>query len=124
MEILIVLCALGAAAWYFFRNNAKRGLEIVRAQEFLSGVHSGNTVSDANYAASFGAMEHLPPEIVQSAAALARAEYDGRTLPIIAEAYQRGLKPALPIWQRIIILGSFRSPYQNFPSRARRHATL
>jgi hypothetical protein len=123
MEILLVLFALGAAAWYFFRNNAKRGLEIVRAQVFLSGLHSGNTVSDANYAASFDVMEPLP-EVIQSAAALAKAEYDGKTFPIIAEAYQRGLKPRLPIWQRIIILGSFRSPYQKFPSRVRRHATL
>ena len=124
MEILLVLFALAAAAWYFFRNNAKRGLEIARAQVFLSGLHSGNTISDANYAANFGAMEHLPPEVIRSAAALARAEYDGRTLPIIADAYQRGLKPRLPIWQRILILGSFRSPYQKFPSRASRHATL
>ena len=124
MEILLVLFALGAASWYFFRNNAKRGIEIVRAQVFLSGLHSGNTVSDANYAASFGAMEQMPPELIQSAAALAKAEYDGKTFPIIAEAYQRGLKPRLPIWQRIIILGSFRSPYRYTPSRVRRHATL
>ena len=110
MEILLVLFALAATAYYFFRNNTKRGLEIVRSQVFLSGLHSGNTVSDANYAASFGAMEHLPPEVIQSAAALARAEYDGKTLPIIAEAYQRGMKPRLPLWQRIIILGSVWSP--------------
>ena len=71
MEILLVLLALGAAAWYFFRNSAKRGLEIVRSQVFLSGLHSGNTVSDANYAAGFGVMEVLPAEVIQSATALA-----------------------------------------------------
>ena len=122
MEIALVLLALAAATWYFFRNNAKRGLEIVRAQVFLSGLHSGNTVSDANYAASFGFMEQPPPEVIQSAAALAKAEYEGKTFPIIAEAYQRGMKPRLPIWQRIIILGSFRSPYKNVPSQVRHHA--
>jgi hypothetical protein len=122
METLLVLLALGAAAWYFFRSNAKRGLEIVRAQVFLSGLHSGNTVSDANYAASFGAMEELPPEVIQSATALAKAEYEGKAFPIIAEAYQRGMKPRLPIWQWIFILGSFRSPYKHVSPRVRRHA--
>jgi hypothetical protein len=106
------------------RNNAKCGLEIVRSQVFLSGLHSGNTVSDANYAASFGVMEELPPEVIQSATALAKAEYEGKAFPIIAEAYQRGMKPRLPIWQRIIILGSFRSPYKHISSQVRRHATL
>jgi hypothetical protein len=124
MEILLVLLALGAAAWYFFRNSAKRGLEIVRSQVFLSGLHSGNTVSDANYAAGFGVMEELPAEVIQSATALAKAEYEGRTFPIIAEAYQRGMKPRLPFWQRIIILGSLRSPYKHVTSQVRRHATL
>lgn len=110
MEIALVLFALGAAAWYFFRNNTKRGLECVRAQVFLSGLHSGNTVSDANYAASFGFMGQLPPEVIQSATALAKAEYEGKAFPIIAEAYRRGMKPRLPIWQKIIVLGSVRSP--------------
>jgi hypothetical protein len=110
MEIALILFALGAAACYFFRNNSKRGLECVRAQVFLSGLHSGNTVSDANYAASFGFMGQLPAEVIQSATALSKTEYGGRTFPIIAEAYRRGMKPRLPIWQRIIILGSLRSP--------------
>jgi hypothetical protein len=113
MEIALVLFTLGATACYLFRNNTKRGLECVRAQVFLGGLHSGNTVSDANYAASFGLMEQLPPEVIQSATALSKAEYGGRAFPIIAEAYQRGMKPRLPIWQRIIILGSARSPRED-----------
>jgi hypothetical protein len=123
MEIALILFALGAAACYFFRNNSKRGLECVRAQVFLSGLHSGNTVSDANYAASFGLMGQLPAEVIQSATALSKTEYGGRTFPIIAEAYQRGMKPRLPIWQRIIILGSLRNPQKNVASQARRGAT-
>ena len=54
MEILLALFALGVAAYYFFRNHEKWGLETVRSQVFLSGLHSGNTVPDANYAAIFG----------------------------------------------------------------------
>ncbi len=123
MEIALVLFALGAAACYFFRNHTRRGLEGVRAQVFLSGLHSGNTVSDANYAASFGFMEQLPPEVIQSAAALSKAEYGGRTFPIIAEAYRRGMKPKLPIWQKIIILGSARSPQKEVPSQVKPGAT-
>ena len=122
MEIALILLALAGAAYYFFRNNTKRRLEIVRSQVFLGGLHSGNTVADANYAASFGFVEQLPPEVIQSSTALAKAEYEGKTFPIIAEAYQRGMKPRLPLWQRIVILGSFRSPYKSVPSQVRRHA--
>ena len=104
MEISLVLFALGAAAYYFFRNNDKRRLESVRSQVFLSGVLSGHTVKDANYAASFGVMGQLPPGVIQSATALSKAEYGSRTFSIIAEAYQRGMKPRLPVWQKIIIL--------------------
>ena len=119
MEIALVLFALGAAAYYFFRNNAKRGLECVRSQVFLSGVLSGNTVSDANYAASFEIMGQLPPEVIQSATALSKAEYGGKSFSIIAQAYQRGMKPRLPVWQKIIILGSIRRPQKNVPSQAK-----
>jgi hypothetical protein len=119
MEILLVLFALAAAAYYFFRNNTKRGLECVRAQVFLSGVLSGHTVSDANYAARFGIIGQPPPEVIQSATALSKAEYGGRTFPIIAEAYKRGMKPRLPIWQKIIILGFIQSPQKNVPSQVK-----
>jgi hypothetical protein len=68
-------------------------------------------------------MGQLPPEVIQSAAALSKAEYGGRTFSIIAEAYQRGMKPRLPIWQRIIILGSVRSPQKDVPSQAKPGAT-
>ena len=122
MEILFALLAVGAAAWYFFRNNAKCGFEIVRSQVFLSGLHSRNTVLDANFAASFGFKEQPSHEVIQSAIALAKAEYEGKAFAIIAEAYQRGMMPRLPLWQRIIILGSLRNPYKNVPSQVRRHA--
>ena len=123
MEILLALFALGVAAYLLFRNHTKWGLETVRSQVFLSGLHSGNTVPDANYAASFGFMEQLPPEVIQSASALSKAEYGGMTFPIIAEAYQRGMKPRLPLWQKIIILGSVRSPQKHVPSQAKPGAT-
>ena len=123
MEIPLVLFALVAAAYYFFRNNTKRGLECVRSQVFLSGLLSGHTVSDANYAARFEFMGQLPPEVIQSAFALSEAEYGGKTFPIIAEAYQRGMKPRLSVWQRIIILGSVRSPQKDVPSQVKSGAT-
>jgi hypothetical protein len=119
MEILLALFALAVAAYYFFRNRTKWGLETVRSQVFLSGLLSGHTVSDANYAASFGFMEQLPAEIIQCATALSKAEYGGRTFPVIAEAYQKGMKRRLPIWQKIIILGSIRSPQKDVPSQAK-----
>ncbi|MEQ1674826.1 MAG: hypothetical protein ABL865_07325, partial [Candidatus Nitrotoga sp.] len=123
MEIALVLLALAAVAWYFFRNKTRRGLEIVRAQVFLSGLHSGHTTSDANYAASFGFKGQLPPEVIQSAAALSKAEYGRRTFPIIAEAYRRGMKPRLPLWQRMIVLGSVINPQKDVQPQVTSGAT-
>ena len=119
MEISLALLALGAAAYYFFRNNTKRGLESVRAQVFLGGVHSGHTVSDANYAASFGFTGQPPPEVIQSATALSKAEHGGKSFPIIAEAYRRGMKPRLPVWQKIIILGFIQRPQKDAPPQVK-----
>ena len=119
MEILLALCTLGVAAYLFFRNHSKWGLETVRSQVFLSGLHSGNTVSDANYAASFGFIEQLPSEVIRSATALSKAEHGGRTFSIIAEAYQRGMKPRLPIWQKIIIRSFIQGPQKDVPSQAK-----
>ena len=124
MEILLALFALGAAAYYFFRNHTKWGFETVRSQVFLSGVHSGHTGSDANYAASFGTIGQPPPEVIHSATALSKAEYGGKTFPIIAEAYQRGMKPRLPIWQKIIILGFIQSPQKKYPTSSKGCCTL
>jgi hypothetical protein len=117
MEILLALCTLGVAAYLLFRSHSKWGLETVRSQVFLSGLHSGNTVSDANYAASFGFIEQLPPEVIHSATALSKAEHGGRTFPIIAEAYQKGMKPRLPVWQKLIILGFIQSRQKDVPSQ-------
>ena len=119
MELLLAICTLGVAAYLLFRNHSKWGLETVRSQVFLSGLHSGNTVPDANYAASFGFIEQLPPEVIHSATALSKAEYGGRTFPIIAEAYRRGMKPRLPLWQKIIILGFIKSPQKNIPPQVK-----
>ena len=123
MEILLALFALGVAAYLLFRNHEKWGLETVRSQVFLGGLNSGYTVADSNFAASFGYMEQLPAEVIQSATALSKAEYGGMTFPIIAEAYQRGMKPRLPLWQKIIILGSFRRPQKAVPLQAKSGAT-
>jgi hypothetical protein len=46
MEILLALSALGVAA-YLLSRNMKWGLECVRSQVFLSGLHARHTVSDA-----------------------------------------------------------------------------
>ena len=123
MEILLALCALAVAAYLLFRNHTKWGLETVRSQVFLSGLHSRNTVSDANFAARFAVIDELPPEVIQSVIAVSKAEYDGKTFPIIAEAYRRGMKPRLPFWQKLIILASVRSSQKHVPSQAKSGTT-
>jgi hypothetical protein len=76
-----------------------------------------------NYAARFAVIDELPREVIQSTIAVSKAEYDGKTFPIIAEAYRRGMKPRLPLWLKLIILASVRSPQRDVASQAKPGAT-
>lgn len=102
MEILLVLIALGAAVFYFLRGNVRRGTETVRASIFLTGLESGHTVAEANLVASMDA-EHMPTSMIHNAMDHVRLFYGGKQSPMIAEAYRKGMKPKLAVWNQVLI---------------------
>lgn len=102
MEILLVLIVLGAAVFYFLKGNVRRGAETVRASVFLTGLESGSTVAEANLVASMDA-EHMPASMIHNAMDHVRLVYGGKQLPMIAEAYRKGMKPKLALWNQVLI---------------------
>lgn len=102
METLLVLIVLGAAVLYFFRGNARRGAETVRASIFLTGLETGSSVAEANTVASLDA-ENLPASAIRDAIERVRLRYGGKQLPMIAQAYRKGMKPKLAFWNQILI---------------------
>ncbi|WP_137933573.1 hypothetical protein [Mesorhizobium comanense] len=102
MEILLVLIVLGAGVFYFLKGNVRRGAETVRASIFLTGLESGSTVAEANLVASMDA-EHMPTSMIHNAMDQVRLFYGGKQLPMIAEAYRKGMQPKLTIWNQVLI---------------------
>ncbi|MBZ9820292.1 hypothetical protein [Mesorhizobium sp. CA4] len=102
MEILLVLIVLGAAVFYFLKGNARRGAETVRASIFLTGLESGHTVAEANLVASMDA-EQMPAAMIHNAMDHVRLFYGGKQLSMIAEAYRKGMKPKLAMWNQVLI---------------------
>lgn len=102
MDVLLVLIVLGAAVFYFLKGNARRGAETVRASIFLTGLESGHTVAEANLVASMDA-EQMPTSMILNAMDHVRLFYGGKQLPMIAEAYRKGMKPKLAIWNQVLI---------------------
>ena len=118
MEILLALCTLGVAAYLFFRNHSKWGLETVRSQVFLSGLHSGNTVSDANYAASFGFIVQLPPEVILSATPCQKPNMEARHFHHCRGVSKRHEAPASNL-AKDNYSGFDQSPQKNIPPQVK-----
>ncbi|RWL50118.1 MAG: hypothetical protein EOR60_01800 [Mesorhizobium sp.] len=102
MEFLLVLFVLGAAVFYFLKGSTRRGAETVRASIFLTGLESGHTVAEANLVATIDA-EHMPASTIRDAMEHVRLLYGGKQLPMIEEAYRKGMKPKLPLWNQVLI---------------------
>ncbi|OHV23473.1 hypothetical protein EOS93_01130 [Rhizobium sp. RMa-01] len=102
MMTLIVVAVLGWAAYKAFRLNTGAGTEAVRAYYFLEALLNGNDQLNANRYAhvtiSMGSTEDI-----QRVNTEIRALHDGKSTPIVAEAYRRGLTPLMPNWYRDLV---------------------
>lgn len=129
MEILLVLVAMGVAAFYFFRGNTRRGAEMLRAHVFLGKLERGGTLAEAKYLAD-NAVEiqsRFSTEDQRRDAMFIRlrcdTKYRGKTFPMIADAYQKGMTPNLSLWQEKTIMSSIQSPREAILSQVRPHTT-
>jgi hypothetical protein len=129
METLLVLVALGVAAFYFFRGNINRGAEILRSDAFLEKLEKGATLEEARY---------LADNIVDIQSRFSTEDqcrdgmfikirrdtkYGGKSFSMIADAYQKGMTPGLSLWQQKAILSSIQSPREATVSQVKTNAS-
>lgn len=103
MLTVVIVAALGWAAYKFFRFNTGVGTEAVRAYYFLEALLAKHSPTDANRHAHFS-LSTNSTESIQRVMDEVRTTHDGKQLPLIAEAYRRGMMPMLPAWYRSIVL--------------------
>ncbi|MDR6430534.1 hypothetical protein [Brucella pseudogrignonensis] len=107
MEIIILaLLGFGAYKLYQFANT-RTGLEAVRAYMFLEALNKGVTPTEANKAIRRAALD-LNSVLMQNAIAMSAIEYrevhGGKILPVIGQAYRKGLQSTMPFWYRAGVL--------------------
>ena len=88
--VLIVVAVIGVAGYRFFRGNTNRGVETVRAYIYLSALKLGRTTDEANEAARYDIVNG-PTDIIQLAMHAVKTQYNGKQLPMIAEAKRLGM---------------------------------
>lgn len=99
MELLIILLLVGFGIYQLLRFNMRNGAEAVRAHLFLSLLHDGMSVEEARHMTDIDVSE-LDPRITANAVSFIREHHDGKQLPIIRNAYRKGMNSRLPGWYR------------------------
>lgn len=89
--VLLTVAVIGVL---FFRSNTKRGQTFVRATEYLMHLNCGCSADEANLFAAHLFTKHSNPDYDQKAltraANLSRSEFNGKQLPIIQLAQEKG----------------------------------
>lgn len=97
MITVIILAVLAWGVYKFFKINTGAGVEAVRAYYFLEALLDGKTSIDAN---RFAHMVMLSgnTEDIQRVHNEIREVHGGKQLPLIGEAYRRGMASMMPRW--------------------------
>jgi hypothetical protein len=94
MGIMFALIAVCTAAYFLFRGNTNRGIETVRAHVFLSAIRHGRSIEEANQHTNYDVASG-PTEVITEAMDRVKSHYNGKQLPMIAEAKRLGMsKPS------------------------------
>ncbi|WP_418136439.1 hypothetical protein [Agrobacterium sp. El2ro-1b] len=99
MFVILILGALAWGAYQFFKYNTNSGAEALRAYIYLEALLRGDGSETAQSLAS-GNMIDLDTEVIQHIVSEIRVVHAGRQLPLIAEAYRRGMSSRMPGWYR------------------------
>ncbi|WP_128089494.1 hypothetical protein [Bradyrhizobium viridifuturi] len=86
----IAIIALACVAIYlFFKHNAERGKNTVRAYLYLRAIAGGASTDEANQIAGTDVI-NVQTEVIRAAHDHVRTAYDGRQLAMIADAKRHG----------------------------------
>ncbi len=97
MFFIIILAALAWVAYQFFKYNTNAGAEAMRAYIYLEALLNGDDGETALRLASADMME-LDTDGMRHILNEVRVLHGGRSLPLIAEAYRRGMPSRMPFW--------------------------
>jgi hypothetical protein len=95
---IAIVAALGWAAYKFLKFNTAVGAETVRAYLYLESMLHGGSAAEAADLVSRD-MLTLEPSALQKITNNIQTAH-GKQLPLIAEAYRRGMRPELAGWHR------------------------
>lgn len=96
MEAVLIIAALAWAGYKLVKFNTAAGAEAVRALIFLEGLKRGETVDRANEAVDIDPLDTDPDKLRQVTETIQTVH--GKQLPLMAEAYRRGMHPKIPKW--------------------------
>lgn len=104
MFAIIVIGLLGWAAYQFYKYSAASSAEVTRAYLFLNALLRGEDDEKARSIASVD-VQNLEAGLLQRISDEIHAVHEGRQLPLVAEAYRRGMPSRMPTWyQRSVSL--------------------
>lgn len=93
MGYVIFVCFL-IVVWLFFKKNREAGANFVRSYYYLLCLKNEKSIEDANYLARTILRSDSDPDfdlkLTQEAVTFSKNHFDGKQLPIIAEAQKRG----------------------------------
>lgn len=96
MEAVLIIAALAWAGYKLVKFNTAAGAEAVRALIFLEGLKRGETVDRANEVVDIDLLDTDPDKLRQVTETIQTVH--GKQLPLMAEAYRRGMHPKIPKW--------------------------
>ena len=90
MEIIVVVLLAGVVGYFFLKHITERGKNTVRAYLYLNAIRERYSVEEANQIAGVH-IDSGSPQTIRNAKLYAQALYDGKQLPMIADAKRQGL---------------------------------
>lgn len=99
MEIVIFLLLIGAGIYLIFKINIKNGAETVRAFMYLYALSKGVSPDEARRITDVD-VSNVNPQVIRDAMDFVREQNDGKQLPLIRSAYEKGMLSRLPKWYR------------------------
>ena len=100
MEPVVLVCVILYISYGYLQKHVSRSEETTRACLFMSEIDKGGTEADANKVASFRSGE-CPLELKLKANEYIGNNIAGNHIKLIASAYQSGMTPRLPTWQKL-----------------------
>lgn len=108
MEAVLIIAVLAWAGYKFVKFNTAAGAEAVRAFVYLEGLKRGENKDRANEVVDIDLVSINPDQLRRVTETIQTVH--GKQLPLMGEAYRRGMRPKVPTWYYNFVLKTPASP--------------